>query len=99
MQILTANHWTEPGDHNGRVRGSTKGAEVGCNPIGRTIISINQNHHPLSQNSQGLNHQPKSTYIHMNGSMAPDTYVVEDQLIWYQWERRPLILWRLDAPE
>ena len=30
--------------------------------------------------------------------MAPDTYVAEDGLIWHQWEERPLVLWRFDAP-
>lgn len=30
--------------------------------------------------------------------MAPAEYVAEDYLIWYQWERRPVVLWRLDAP-
>jgi hypothetical protein len=31
MEILTTKHWTEPGDDNGRVRGSVEGAEGGCN--------------------------------------------------------------------
>jgi hypothetical protein len=35
--VLTANHWTEPRDPNGRARERTAGAEVDCNPIGRTI--------------------------------------------------------------
>jgi hypothetical protein len=39
MQIITANHWAEPEDLNGRVRGRTKGAEGDCHPIGRTILS------------------------------------------------------------
>ena len=30
--------------------------------------------------------------------MAPATYVAEDGLIWHQWEGRPMVLWRLDAP-
>jgi hypothetical protein len=30
--------------------------------------------------------------------MAPATYVAEDCLIWHHWDRRSLILWRLDAP-
>jgi hypothetical protein len=30
--------------------------------------------------------------------MAPDMYVAENDLIWYQWEGRPLVLWRIDAP-
>ena len=29
--------------------------------------------------------------------MAPATDVAKDGLIWYQWEGRPLVLWRLDA--
>jgi hypothetical protein len=34
----------------------------------------------------------------MNGSMTPAAYVIEDGLIWHQWEGRPFTLWRLDAP-
>jgi hypothetical protein len=30
--------------------------------------------------------------------MASATYVAEDDLISHQWEGRPLVLWRLDAP-
>ena len=41
MQILTANHWTEPTDPHGRVRGRIEGAEGVCNLIGRTTISTN----------------------------------------------------------
>jgi hypothetical protein len=29
--------------------------------------------------------------------MAPATYLAEDDLIWYQWEGRLWVLWRLDA--
>jgi hypothetical protein len=25
-------------------------------------------------------------------------YVAEDGLIWYQWEGRPFVMWRLDSP-
>jgi hypothetical protein len=39
---LMANHWTEHGDSNGRVRGKTEGAEGDCNLIGRTTISTKQ---------------------------------------------------------
>jgi hypothetical protein len=39
MQILTANHWTEPGDPSGRARRRAEGAEGDCNPIGRATIS------------------------------------------------------------
>ena len=31
--------------------------------------------------------------------MAPATYIAEDCLIWYQWEGKCLVLWRLDALE
>jgi hypothetical protein len=26
-------------------------------------------------------------------------YVAVDDLVWHQWEGRPMILWRFDAPE
>jgi hypothetical protein len=55
MQILTANHWTEVGDLNKRVRGGTEGAEDDCNPIGRPTIST-------IWGSWRLSHQPKSIY-------------------------------------
>jgi hypothetical protein len=31
--------------------------------------------------------------------MVPAIYVVEDCLIWHQWEGRYLVLWKLDVPE
>jgi hypothetical protein len=34
----------------------------------------------------------------LDGFMAPTTYVAEDELIWHQWEGRPLVQWRLNAP-
>ena len=43
MYKLTANHWTEVRDPNGRVRGRIEGAEGDGNPIGRPIISTNTN--------------------------------------------------------
>jgi hypothetical protein len=58
MQILTANHLTEPGDLCVRVRGRTEGAEGDCNTIGRTTLSINW----TPQISQELSHQPKNIY-------------------------------------
>jgi hypothetical protein len=41
MQILIANHQTEPLDSNGKVRGRTEGAKGYYNHIGRTILSTN----------------------------------------------------------
>jgi len=89
--MLAANHWTEHRDPNGGVKGRTEGAKGFCKLIGRTTISTNR----TLQNSQGLNHQPKSTH---EGPMAPAAYVAEDGLFRHQWEERPLVLWRLDAP-
>jgi hypothetical protein len=48
---------------------------------------------PLS--CQGLDHQPK---VHMQGPMAPVTYVAEDDLVGHQWEEQPLGLRVFDAP-
>jgi hypothetical protein len=42
MQILTANHRTEPGDPNGRLRGRNEEAEGDCNLRERKTISTNQ---------------------------------------------------------
>ena len=53
----TANHGTEPGDPNGRVRGGRR-VEGDYNPIGRTTIATNR----TPQSSQGLNHQPKTIH-------------------------------------
>jgi hypothetical protein len=39
--MLTGNHWSEVGDHYGRVRGKIKGTEVDGSYIGRTTESIN----------------------------------------------------------
>jgi hypothetical protein len=35
----------------------------------------------------------------MGWSMASAIYVAEDCLVWQQREERPLVLWKLDAPE
>ena len=86
------NHWTEPENSNGRVKGSAVGVEEDCNPTGRTTVSTNQ----IPQSFQGLSHQPNNLYGPVHDST---TYVAENCLIWYQWEGRHLVLWRLDAPE
>jgi len=52
--MLTVNHCTENGVHNGGVRERIEGTERVCNPI-RTRASTNQS----PQSSQGLNHHPK----------------------------------------
>jgi len=65
-QMLRANHWMEHRFPNGGVRERIEGAEEVCNPIGRTTTSTNQ----TPQNSQGLNHQPKSTHGGIHGPAA-----------------------------
>ena len=62
--MLTAIHWTEHRVPNEWARERTQGAEGVCNPIGGIIIWTNQ----YPQNSQGLNHQPKSTNCGTHGS-------------------------------
>ena len=84
--------WTEPGDPSRRVRGKAEGIEWDCNPIGGTTVSINS----TPQISQGLNQNPKSIYV---PSMTPATCIVEDSLVWLQWEGSRLFLWRPDASE
>jgi hypothetical protein len=39
MQIPTGNHWTEPRNPNGRVRGRTEIAEGHCNPHRKNNIN------------------------------------------------------------
>ena len=88
MQILISKHHSEPRDPSGRARGRTEGAEGFCNPIEK----ISPNWNPDLPGTKPPNR------IHMEGPMAPDTYVAEDCLIWHQWEGRLLVLWRIDAP-
>ena len=42
--------------------------------------------------------QTNNQKLHMEGPMAPATYVAEGGLVGHQWEERPLVLRRLDAP-
>jgi hypothetical protein len=91
MQILTANHRTEPRDSSGRVRGRIEVAAEDCNPIGRTTISTNL----TTQSSQGLNHPPTKEYTWRNPWLQP--HIAKDGLAGHQWEERPLVLWRLNA--
>jgi hypothetical protein len=69
MQILTANHQTEPRNPNGRARGRTEGPEGDCNLKGRTSTNW------TTQSSQGLTKPPT-----IEGSISLDTYVAEDGL-------------------
>jgi hypothetical protein len=43
MQKLATNHQSEHGYHKGGVIGMIEGAEIICNPIGRTKTSTNRN--------------------------------------------------------
>lgn len=58
MHVLTVNDQTEPEYWNGRVRGRNEGAEGDSNPLRITIWN-----NLTKQNSQGLNHQPKSIFV------------------------------------
>ena len=62
--VLTVIHWTVHRVPNEGVRERTQGAEGVCSPIRGTTIWTNE--YPL--NSQGLNHQPKSTHGVTHGS-------------------------------
>jgi hypothetical protein len=79
--MLTANHFTECGVPNGKVRERTERAEGVHNLKGRTTISNNQ----TSLSSQGLSHQQR---VHM----AQAAYVAEDGLVRHQWEEKFLVL-------
>ena len=65
--MLSTKHWTEHGVHSGGVRERTEGDEMVCSPVGGTTISTKQ----ISQSSQGLNHQPKST----NGATYASSHI------------------------
>jgi len=61
MRMVAANHCTEQGDRNGRVREKTggirektEGAEGVCNPIGKTMST-----YQTPPELPGLKHQPK----------------------------------------
>ena len=59
---------------------------------------------PPSKNDQSVHtlafllHELHLVYELHLGPMAPATYVAEDGLVGHQWEKKPLILRRLDAP-
>jgi hypothetical protein len=89
--MYIAKHWIEHGDPNREVRARNVGVEGVFKLIGRTTVSTNK----IPQNSQGLNHQPKSIQCI---SMASAGYVAEDCLIWHHWEESPLVLLRVDDP-
>jgi hypothetical protein len=68
MQILIANHWTEPRVPNGGDRGRTEGAEGDLNPIGRTIST-----NLTTQSSQGGNKPQTNQRVYM--ALDMDTYI------------------------
>ena len=81
MLILPANpQTTNHGEQNGGVRGRTEGTEGVYSPIGRTIISPT------------ITPEFSNQKLHMQGPLAPPTYVAEDGLIWHLWVQKPFIL-------
>jgi hypothetical protein len=95
MQILISKHWAEHRVLNGRVRGRTEGAEEDCK--GRTAISTISTNQTPSPKLPGTK-PPTKEYTWRWRPMALAAYVTEDGLIWHQWERRPLVMWRLNGP-
>ena len=72
--------------------------------LGEGVVELNGSK-PHSNNSKLNQPDPSKlsgtklpTSVHMEGLMAPAAYVAEDCFIWHQWEERPLVLWRFDAP-
>jgi hypothetical protein len=92
--MLAHNHWTNHKVSNGRVRKKAEGAEGVCNLMGRTIIWTNHTPPPEFPGTKPAT----KVYTNMEGPMAPATYEAEDDLVGHQWEERPLVLWRFDAP-
>ena len=89
IQLITAKHWTKLYEI---VRGRTEGVEEYCNTILRTTESTNQS----PQDSQELNHQPKS----IHGLVCGPCYIYSRGLPCDpQWEGRCFLMCRLDSPE
>ena len=85
MWMHAANHRTWCRDPNEEVR-----AEGVCNPMGRSTISTNQTPPRLPGTKS-------PTRVHLRKPMAPAACVAENGFILYQWEERPLVLWKFDT--
>jgi hypothetical protein len=69
------------------------------NPVSKKITTTKnkQTNNKIKTNKQTKIELPRAKLptnqkIHMEGPRAPATYVAEDNLIWHQWEGRPLVL-------
>ena len=91
MQMLTANHWTDPKDSYRRLTEMTEGAKGDCITIQRTTVVTNW----TPQNSQGLSHQPKSIHALVHGPR----YVCTRVLCLASVGGIHLVFWRFDVPE
>jgi hypothetical protein len=80
--MLIANHWTESSVPDGGVGEVTKGAEGVCSPMWGSTV-------PTGQTPPELQGTGPPTRVHMEGPMAPATYVAEDGLVGHQWESGP----------
>jgi hypothetical protein len=89
MQILTIYHWTKIEDPYGRVRGNIEGAERDSNPIRRPTLLTNP--HPWGGGVDPRDSATKQR-IYIDWSVILGTSVVEDKLVWIQWESICLIL-------
>ena len=90
--MLSANHWTEHGVSNGGVGEGTEGAERVCSPMEGATVST------TVQTLEAPRDWTTNLRIHMEGPMAPATYIAEDGLVGYQWEEQSLCLRVSDAP-
>jgi len=84
---VVANHYIELRDPCGRAGGRTGGMEGNCNPIGKKFRVVWLTRAPRDKTTRQEDY--------MEASMAPDTYVTENCLIWHQCEGRlsPVEVW------
>jgi hypothetical protein len=88
--MLAANHWPEHRIPNGGVRERTEEAEGVCKTLNQPDPT------PLAPRAP--RDQTTNQRVHMEGPMAPATFVAEGDIAGHQWEEKPLVLGRLIAP-
>jgi hypothetical protein len=75
MQIISANHQTEPGEPNGRARQRLK-------ELKGIAIPLNEQYQLMELPDLPETNSPNTVY--MERSIAPDTYVAEDNFLCHQ---------------
>ena len=76
---------------NGGVIERTEGGEGVCSPTEGATVSTDQT-------ARAPGDSITNQRIHMQEPMALATYMADDGLVKHQWEERPLVLRRLNAP-